>query len=204
MPSVNQHLEYLKLPTVKAFLDTIAWAEGGKSYYTLYGGGSFTGNQHPNKAITAGAYTSTAAGRYQFLYKTWIGIKNKLGLQDFSPISQDIAALELVAERGQLTKIINGNLEGALKGLGCAWAALPFSTCNQRMRSWNETLNYYNAALKVYGGKTITANTVNQVIQNNQQTTGQNLPVINNPQETGFSKDELLIIGGAILILTLI
>ena len=34
---------YLQLPQVRAALDTIAWAEGGRSYQTLYGGGTFTG-----------------------------------------------------------------------------------------------------------------------------------------------------------------
>ena len=144
---------YLQLPQIRAALDTIAWAEGGKSYNTLYGGGTFTGIQHPNRAITAGAYTSTAAGRYQFLYGTWLGIKTKLGLADFSPRNQDIATLKLIDERGQLGKLLNGDFEGMMRGLGCAWAALPYSTCRQKMRPLGDTMNYYNGALRVYGGK---------------------------------------------------
>ncbi len=144
---------YLQLPQIRAALDTIAWAEGGKSYNTLYGSGTFTGSQHPNRAITAGGYTSTAAGRYQFLYRTWLGIKTKLGLADFSPRNQDIAALELIDERGQLGKLLNGDFEGMMRGLGCAWAALPYATCGQRMRPLADTMNYYNGALRVYGGQ---------------------------------------------------
>lgn len=144
---------YLQLPQIRAALDTIAWAEGGKSYNTLYGGGTFTGSQHPNRAITAGGHTSTAAGRYQFLYSTWIGIKTKLGLADFSPRNQDIAALELIDQRGQLGKLVNGDFEGMMQGLGCAWAALPYSTCRQKMRSLADTMIYYNSALRVYGGQ---------------------------------------------------
>lgn len=170
MPTKEQYLNYLNKPEVKAFLDTIAWAEGGKSYYTLYGGGSFTGKQHPNKAITAGGYTSTAAGRYQFLYRTWIEIKNRLGLSDFSSINQDIAAIDLINQRGQLQKIASGDLVGTLKGLGCAWAALPYATCKQKQKNLQETVSYYNGALKVYSGNSnnpvITSNDIPAVIAN--------------------------------------
>ena len=143
---------YSQLPQVKAALDTIAWAEGGKSYQTLFGGGTFTGNQHPNRAITAGGYTSTAAGRYQFLYKTWNAIRNALGLADFGPHNQDIAAIRLIEERGQLSKLVAGDFEGVMKGLGCAWAALPYATCGQTRRDLSTTMNYYRSALAVYGG----------------------------------------------------
>jgi hypothetical protein len=39
-----------------------------------------------------------------------------------------------------------------MKGLGCAWAALPYSTCGQRQMSLAATINFYNGALKSYGG----------------------------------------------------
>lgn len=152
MASAAEYRSYLNLPHVRAALDTIAWAEGGRSYQTLYGGGTFTGNQHPNRAITAGGYTSTAAGRYQFLYRTWIEIKNRLGLADFGPQSQDIAALDLIRQRGQLPKLLNGDFEGMMRGLGCAWAALPYATCGQRRRGLSETMNHYRGRVQYYGG----------------------------------------------------
>lgn len=152
MPSVSQHLEYLKNPNVQAFLSLIGWTEGA-GYNTLYGGGTFNSYAaHPNQRITAGGYTSTAAGRYQFLYGTWIGIKNKLGLPDFSPQSQDIAALELIAERGALSAVLAGNLIGALKELGCAWASLPYSGCGQREKSISSVIDKFNSFL---GGSTV-------------------------------------------------
>jgi muramidase (phage lysozyme) len=153
MPTREQYQGYLQLPQVRAALDTIAWAEGGRSYQTLYGGGTFSGNQHPNMAITAGPYTSTAAGRYQFLYRTWIEIKNRLGLADFSGPNQDIAALDLISQRGQLGELLNGDFEGMMRRLGCAWAALPYATCGQTRRGLSETMNYYNSALSIYGGQ---------------------------------------------------
>jgi muramidase (phage lysozyme) len=147
MPSRLEYISYLQLPQVRAALDTIAWAEGGRSYNTLYGGGSFTGSQHPNRKITAGGYTSTAAGRYQFLHRTWIEIKNRLGLPDFTAVNQDIAALDLINQRGQLGKLLNGDFEGMMRGLGCAWAALPFSGCGQPQRSLTATMNYFRGRL---------------------------------------------------------
>lgn len=147
----------LQMPTVKAWLDTIAWAEGGKSYQTLYGGGTFSGNQHPRTFVRAGGYNSDAAGRYQFLYKTWKPIMDTYGLPDFGPHSQDLAAIELTRQRGALEYIKAGNLLAALKTLGCAWAALPYATCRQKMRTWADTERYYNAALAVYGGSSSAA-----------------------------------------------
>ena len=153
MPSASEYYGYLSNPYAKAFLDAIAWAEGGRSYNTMYGGGTFTGNQHPRTPVTAGGYTSSAAGRYQFLYSTWIEIKNRLGLPDFSAVNQDIAALDLIWQRGALNYVLNGQFIAALQqlGKGCAWAALPYAGCNQRERGLAETQNYYQRALQVYG-----------------------------------------------------
>lgn len=158
MPTLAQYRSYVQLPQVRAALDTIAWAEGGKSYQTLYGGGTFSGNQHPNRSITAGGYTSTAAGRYQFLYRTWAGIKSALGLADFSGPNQDIGAVYLINQRGQLAKLLAGDFEGMMRGLGCLWAALPYATCGQKMRPLAQTMNYYRSALAAYGGTTMVAN----------------------------------------------
>lgn len=152
MPTLAQYESYLAMPTVGAFLDTIAWAEGGE-YNKLFGGGHFSDySRHPNRAVTAGNYTSTAAGRYQFLYSTWAGIANQLGLRDFSPHNQDIAALALINQRGQLGRVINGDLVNALHGLGCAWAALPFSGCGQPQRSLASTQAYYDRDLQARRG----------------------------------------------------
>jgi muramidase (phage lysozyme) len=149
---------YLSLPECRAALDTIAWAEGA-NYNTIFGGGTFSGNQHPDQCIPYRNTCSTAAGRYQFLYSTWRGIANRLGLTDFSPHNQDIAALALIEERGELAKLIRGDFEGMLRGLGCLWASLPYSGCGQNQRSLSSTLNYYRSALAVYGGANVPVGT---------------------------------------------
>lgn len=151
MATKAQYLSYLQLPQVRAGLDTIAWAEGGR-YNNIFGGRTFSGSQHPNLCIPYRNTCSTAAGRYQFLYRTWIEIKNRLGLADFGPQSQDIAALDLINQRGQLEKLLNGDFEEMMRGLGCAWAALPYATCGQTRRPLDQTMNYYRSAVAAYGG----------------------------------------------------
>jgi len=150
MPSYNDYLGYLSRPEVRATLDTIAWAEGA-NYNTLYGGGTFTiGGPHPNRAITAGRYTSTAAGRYQFLKSTW----DSLGLANMSETNQDIGALMLINRRGALDEILAGDFAGALRSgaLGREWASLPYSPYGQTNRTESQVLNYYNNALAALGG----------------------------------------------------
>lgn len=171
MQSANYYAQALSNPYAKAFLDTIAWAEGA-NYNTLFGGGTFSSYaQHPNRAISAGSYTSTAAGRYQFLYSTWRGIANSLGLSDFSPTNQDIAALALIDQRGELGDLLNGDLNSVLQGLGCAWASLPYSGCGQGQKSLSSVTNYFNSAVSALGGEAVNVNySVNQVLNGDTST----------------------------------
>ena len=145
MPSIAEYRSWISLPQVRAALDTIAWAEGA-NYNTLYGGGTFSDfSRHPNRRITAGGYTSTAAGRYQFLFSTWQG----LGLPDFSPVNQDIGALMLIARRGALSQILQGDFHGALTSgaLGKEWASLPYSPYGQTNRTVAAVMNKFNSSL---------------------------------------------------------
>lgn len=154
MQSAAYYAGLLSLPQIRAALDVIAWSEGA-DYNTLYGGGTFSSYaQHPDRSITAGNYTSTAAGRYQFLFNTWSGLRSSLGLPDFSPQSQDIGAVALMDRRGVLDDVLNGDFQSAVTsgGLGKEWASFPYSPYGQSNHSLSQVLNYYNGALGVYGG----------------------------------------------------
>lgn len=118
----------------RAMLDAIAWAEGGVSYRTMFGGGQFDtsgGWKHPDTVVRSGGYASAAAGRYQFMPFTWDRVAKALGLRDFSPINQDRAAIFLIDEK------LNGNSAEILKRQGVTnfvmdalsreWAAVPMA-----------------------------------------------------------------------------
>lgn len=81
----------------RAVLDKIASGES-HSYSDLFGGKQFRSfRDHPGVQvpIPGSNLVSTAAGRYQLLHSTWEEQKTKLGLRDFSPHSQDLAAWDL-------------------------------------------------------------------------------------------------------------
>lgn len=65
--------------------------------------------KHPN--IYNAQCGSTAAGRYQILYRWWVIYQKRLNLPDFSPLSQDKYALQQFKERGALPLIDAGNLK---------------------------------------------------------------------------------------------
>lgn len=139
---VNQ---YIDDPRVQGFLNVIAKAEGTADigqdgYNVLFGGNTFDSyNTHPNRnkrfrQTDGQTRNTTAAGRYQFLNRTWTSQANKLGLEDFSPRSQDKAALGLIIQRGALDDILEGRTTEAVQKLGREWASLPSSPYPQPTR----------------------------------------------------------------------
>jgi lysozyme len=90
---------------------------------------------------------STAAGAYQFIKPTWVRIRNKLGLSDFSPLSQDRAAVELLDEIGATDLIFAGDIEGAIHKASKIWASLPGSTAQQNPKALSYALNRFDDGL---------------------------------------------------------
>lgn len=124
----------------KALLQTISSSEAN-SYNVIYGGQKFGDySDHPRIAVPIGTgpnagKTSSAAGRYQFIQSTWDNQRRKLGLPDFSPQSQDKAALDLAATeyKRKTGRQLNEDLKGADperiaeigKSLRGQWTSLP-------------------------------------------------------------------------------
>jgi lysozyme len=92
---------------------------------------------------------STAAGAYQMIKPTWVRLRDKLGLPDFSPASQDLAAVELLREAGALDLIEAGDIEGAIKKSSRIWASLPGSTAQQNPRAMDYALNRFDEGLGI-------------------------------------------------------
>jgi muramidase (phage lysozyme) len=68
--------------------------------------------------------SSTAAGRYQFLKRTWDNCVRALGLTDFSAHSQDLGAVYLILKRGALNEVLQGRIAEALYLCRKEWASL--------------------------------------------------------------------------------
>lgn len=165
----ENYLKALAHPNVRAFLRVIRSGESsqdGSAYRWLFGStqsnpklfDSFA--SHPRvktyekfdgQFIKNGRldYT-TAAGAYQIVGSTWDECVAALGLPDFSPESQDIAAVFLIDRRHALGDLLEGRVTDAINKLGQEWASLPSAKYGQPTVKLEEALKVYQA----YGGTT--------------------------------------------------
>ena len=147
-------------PKLKAFLSLIAWSEGA-SYNTIVSGlnGPATFDDfsdHPfapqfNRPpvqwrVNPPAY-STAAGRYQLLYRWWVPYRAQLELNDYSPASQDAVALRQIEERHATNLIVAGNVEAAIEACSNIWASFPGNQYAQGGKSMAALLTEYATLL---------------------------------------------------------
>lgn len=161
-------------PRVHAMLDVLGFTEGtGNNYGKVVNGTVLSAPGHPElvgrRNISVDDFThhpnilvqvrpglnSTAAGRYQFLGSTWRG----LGMPDFSPQSQDIAAVKLMQQRGMIEPLLRGDVRTAIFRGAPEWASLPKNAQNQgyysgqSARTLNDILGVYNSSLHRYQGQ---------------------------------------------------
>lgn len=138
-----------------AFLAMIRYAEGTagpRGYETMFGYRYFDSYaDHPRQYLpfTDGAgrqLKSSAAGAYQIIVKTWDALRARLGLPDFSPASQDAAALELIRERGALADVDAGRFAAAVGKVRKVWASLPGAGYAQPERSLSSLYAVYREA----------------------------------------------------------
>jgi muramidase (phage lysozyme) len=148
----------LKSPRVRAFLRLIREGEtsqGELAYRTIVGGGQFDSfADHPRQLVDLPklGVKSTAAGAYQFLSRTWDGCRDALGLPDFGPESQDIAAVYLIDGRGALADVIKGDIEQAIGKCAHEWASLPGSPYGQPTMTLERALAVYRRWLAIEEG----------------------------------------------------
>lgn len=161
--TIEQLQQSLGNPNTQIYLRMLQQAEGtytgqgGNPYATAFGGGQLPDlRQHPK---TLHSFTQTdgtpnktsAAGAYQFLGSTWDDVSGKLGLPDFGPQSQDLAALELMRRNGSLPHVLAGNFDQAVKKDGKTWASLPSSPYAQPKRSQGFVERALNAVVPSAG-----------------------------------------------------
>lgn len=150
-------IDALDNQNVKAFLRMLRHGEGTSAdngYQVLFGGGTFSSfNDHPRQFITrklgGKPITSTAAGAYQFLMRTWDALVKQYGFKDFSPKNQDLACIALIKGRKALGDVLAGRFEDAVQKCNKEWASLPGSPYGQPVVSMKEA----KAEYEKYGGR---------------------------------------------------
>jgi len=143
--------EALAHPNTQAFLAVIDRGEHGphalspERYRTLYGGTTFAAPpwEHPRRKVTAGRWTSTAAGRGQFLAATWDALVARYQFPDFSPECQDEAMVALIHGRKALADVLAGRFEEAIGKCAREWASLPGSPYGQPTLTMDEARAVY-------------------------------------------------------------
>ena len=140
-------------PNLKAFLDMIAVSEGtaGKGddgYNVIVGGNLFEGYaDHPRKLVwIRPGLASTAAGRYQLLSRYYDAYKKQLNLPNFSPLSQDLIAVQQIKERGALQDIEKGYINVAIDKVKNIWASLPGAGYGQHENKVDKLITAYKDA----------------------------------------------------------
>jgi muramidase (phage lysozyme) len=135
---------------VRAFLKAIRLGEGTADeplgYYRLVGGGEFSDDaRHPNILVNIPRYNvnSTAAGAYQIIHPTWKGLVKQYGFKDFTPETQDLAAVALIVEKKALNDVLTGRFAQAVEKCAPIWASLPGSTAGQRTEPFERVLQVY-------------------------------------------------------------
>jgi muramidase (phage lysozyme) len=144
-------VDALSTKNMRAFLHMIRVGEGTPDvdgYRRHFGGSLFDSfADHPRKAITAGLgknkYTSTAAGAYQFLARTWDGLVAQYGFKDFGPTNQDIAAVALIDGRKALADVLEGRFADAVRKCAREWASLPGSPYGQPVKTFAQAQQTY-------------------------------------------------------------
>lgn len=153
-------------PNVCAFLDMLAVSELGArlllasddGYDVIVGSTADhpllveNYDAHPNRLIPLPklGIKSSAAGRYQFLRGTWVGLATELHLRDFSPVSQDRGCIQLLRECRAFTQIVGGNIEGAMHLARKTWASLPGAGYGQHENSASDLLGVFDSRLAHY------------------------------------------------------
>lgn len=148
-------------PNIAAFLATIRHSEGTDKYpdpYAVCFAGKFTIIDFSNHPAVLGTWhgepldflgpayvgkKSTAAGAYQIIKPTWLSLKAKLTLPDFTAPSQDDAAVQLIKEAHALDLVFAGRIGDAITACRGIWASLPGSSANQPQKSFAELINVY-------------------------------------------------------------
>jgi muramidase (phage lysozyme) len=162
-------------PNIPKFLDLVGSSEGtttdrltqndgydvivsgvdGPEVFTDFSDHPFANGRAPKIIRPANAtvpqLVSTASGRYQVLCRYFEVYKQELKLPDFSPLSQDLVAIQQIKERrdanqvSAYTHIVNGDIETAISLCCGIWASLPGNTYGQGGHSMTALMTVWSS-----------------------------------------------------------
>lgn len=162
-------LAALEHPNVQAFIYLVSYAEGTYKapdpYRVCYSfkhtiidlrdhpviTGEWAGEPLPPEmcrraGFKSGKCKSTAAGASQFIVGTWRDLKQRLGLPDFGPESQDLATWGLAVSRGADNLILSGDVVKAVMRCSSQWASFPGNYAGQRQRKMDQLVEVFRSA----------------------------------------------------------
>lgn len=130
--------------TLKDGYDVIVGGVDGHHEFTDYSDHPFA-NGRPAIVVRQSVppLLSTAAGRYQLLARYWTVYKKQLKLADFSPLSQDLVALQQVRECRAIADILKGNLSSAIDKCHNIWASFPGNDYGQGGKTIAALVGHY-------------------------------------------------------------
>jgi muramidase (phage lysozyme) len=109
---------------------------------------------------------SSAAGGFQVIKNTWNGAAAAMGITDFSPLSQQLVAVELLRQRGAIPYILKNDLPGAFANTTLAkeWASFAGAGYGQGEHSIAKLNGWFQSALS---GVSQVASNVRETIEEN-------------------------------------
>lgn len=121
--------------------DVLVTGVNGRARFSSYAA-------HPDILIlvNSAGLTSTAAGRYQLLHRYWVAYSAQLALPDFSPVSQDLIAIQQMRECSALQPLIEGDLSHAVALIAHLWASLPGAGYGQHQNDFDTIQKFYTDA----------------------------------------------------------
>lgn len=146
MPNSAYYQQLINSSTnLQKFLNLIGWAEGA-DYNIGFGGrviNDLSWHPYAQRQFRYGNSTTSAAGKYQFQRGTWDNDAGILGLQNFSPQSQDIAAVYEIDKAGALNDVLQGNVVSAVSKTQNIWQSFITRPLQSIVNKFGNTTNNF-------------------------------------------------------------
>jgi muramidase (phage lysozyme) len=125
--------------------DVIVSGIDGPEVFTDYRDHPFARGRLAKTVRRVPLLTSSASGRYQLLVRYWRVYRQQLHLPDFSPLSQDLVAIQQIRERRAILPLLADDVQTAIGLCSNIWASLPGNSYGQGGHTMGTLLAKYDA-----------------------------------------------------------